>query len=230
MISYKEWWTNAAKDYDSARSNVYETQDEEDFKKRGWEGDAQSYGAKRLIEIGKLDAQSTVLEIGCGLARIGREMAPYVKEWVGVDISPSMINFAKTRTSHLNNVKFHELETIGLGIFRDNRFDFVYSTVVFMHLDKEDMFQYLKGAFRVLKPDRIAYFDTWNLLNDNIFEHFLQTQKYNLGDKKVRNRNQYSTPQEMRKYLEKIGFQVIDILEEELLKCVVMKPNSLSFT
>ena len=109
-MSYKQWWTDSVTDYDSAKMHVYETKDEEEFRKRGWQGDEQSLGSKQLIEMGILNKDSVVLEIGCGVARLGREFAPHVKEWYGCDISPKMLKFAKERTSHLTNVHFHELK------------------------------------------------------------------------------------------------------------------------
>lgn len=225
-LTYKEWWEDNIHDIESAKRNVYETHNEEDFRSRGWAGDPQSLGAKHFIEMGQLSRHSVVLEIGCGVARIGRELAPHVREWHGVDISRKMLEYAKERTGHLSNAYLHELNEISLPMFAEEIFDFVYCTIVFMHLDKEDMYQYLKESFRVLKPGALAYFDTWNLLNDNIFDHFLQTQSYNIGDRKVRNRNQYSTPQEFRKYLERVGFEVIDLREEELIKALCKKPRS----
>jgi ubiquinone/menaquinone biosynthesis C-methylase UbiE len=175
--------------------------------------------------MGGLSKESVVLEIGCGVARIGRELAPFVKEWHGVDISRQMLTYAKQRTRHLPNVTFYELHDTALPMFDGGVFDFVYCTIVFMHLDKEDLYEYLKESFRVLKAGARSYFDSANLLHDRTFEHFLQTQSYNLGDRKVRNRNQYSTPQELRKYLEKVGFEVLDLREEELIKAVCRKPG-----
>ncbi len=44
-----------------------------------------------------------VLEEGYGVARIGRELAPYCREWRGCDISSSMIKIARRRTPYLDN-------------------------------------------------------------------------------------------------------------------------------
>ena len=223
--TYKAWWNSAPTDYEAAKRNVYKTKDEEDFRKRGLAGDQQSWGAKQLIEVGKLAKEAVVLEIGCGVARIGREIAPYLKEWHGGDISSAMLEFARERTKHLSNVFFHELSGTGLGFAANESFDFIYCTIVFMHLDKEDMYEYIREAFRVLRPGGRAYFDTWNLLNDNMFRHFLQTQQGNRGDSKVRNRNQYSTPQEMLKYVTSVGFRTVGLIEGELIKIICEKPG-----
>ena len=221
--TYKEWWEQSVRDLESAKANVYGTRDEEDFRLRGWAGDSHSPGAKQFIVMGDLSKESVVLEIGCGVARIGRELAPFVKEWHGVDISRKMLTYAKQRTRHLPNVSFYELHDPGLPMFDRAMFDFVYCTIVFMHLDKEDVYPYLKESFRVLKAGARSYFDSWNLLHDRTFDHFLQTQSHNLGDRKERNRNQYSTPQEFRKYLEKVGFEVLELREDDLIKVLCKK-------
>ncbi|MEM2046092.1 MAG: methyltransferase [Candidatus Bathyarchaeia archaeon] len=83
-----------------------------------------------------------VLELGCGVARIGRELAPYCGEWWGCDISTSLIRIAQQRTAHLKNVHFKVLHDNSLRDFEDNYFDYSYCHAVFMHLAQIDIFTY----------------------------------------------------------------------------------------
>ena len=115
-----------------------------------------------------------VLEIGCGVGRVGRVIAPRCREWIGTDISAHMLTHAARRLADLPNVRFVELPTVGLDGIPDASVDLVYCTVVFMHLYEWDRYRYVQEAFRVLRPGGRCYFDNidissghgWKVFND----------------------------------------------------------------
>lgn len=224
--SYKSWWEAAASTEESALATTYVSDEDGDYRSRGWNGDANSYGAKDYIQVASLDRSSRVLEIGCGLARVGRELAPHVGEWHGADISSGMLGRARERLKGLSNVHLHELSEVTLGQFADASFDFVYATTVFMHLDKEDLYQYVLESFRVLKPGGRAFFDTWNLLHPDTFRMWEESQRCNVGASKVRGRIQFSTAPEIRRYLENAGFLVERLDEDRLIRVFARKEAS----
>lgn len=219
---YKSWWNEAAKTPEQARASTY-TLEEEDYRSRGRHGDANSFGAKHYLEIAQLDQSSKVLEIGCGMARVGREMAPHVGEWTGVDISGRMLHYARQRTQHLSNVRLYELQEISLNLFPDDHFDFVYATTVLTHLDKEDLYQYLLETYRVLKKGKTAFFDTWNLLHPDTYRIWRQNQSRNFGKGKFRGRIQFCTACELKRYLEEVGFEIVRLDEDRLLRVFCRK-------
>lgn len=193
---------------DAARAATIGDMTEEDYRAIGWNGDPNTPGAKQFIERCQLGPVSRVLEIGCGIARIGRELAPHVGEWHGADISQNMLALARDRCKHLNNVRFIELrDSAALATLPAETYDFVYCTVVLMHLDKEDVFQYLRQAHRVTKQNGWAYFDTWNILHPDTFRIWVQSTVS--GENKPRGRMQCSTPAELRTYLENAGFDIV---------------------
>ena len=151
MKDYKQIWDNLSTNFQSAGFRLL-------YHRRG---EIRRNGAiyNRVPTLRPPNPAQTdkVLEIGCGIARVGRELAPYCGEWHGVDISGNMIRYAKERTAGQGNVFLQELPEVNLSIFPDNTFDCVYSTIVFMHLDKPDVFTYLCEARRVLKPGGRAY-------------------------------------------------------------------------
>lgn len=214
--TYRDWWNASSVTMEAAYASTIAPTTESEYRSRGWNGDDNSLGARHLIERAGLGAESRVLEIGCGIARIGREMAPHVKEWHGADISPNMIALARQRTSHLPNVVFHELDGVGgLSRLPAGRFDFVYATIVLMHLDKEDLFEYLRQAHRLLDEGGCAYFDTWNILHPDVFRIWRQAARF--GDNKPRGRIQCCTPDEFRLYLEEAGFAITSFDTEDRL-------------
>lgn len=221
--SYKDWWTASSANLEGAYATTYVAHDETDYRSRGWNGDANGFGAKQFIEIAGLSPTSRVLEIGCGMARVGREMAPKIGEWHGADISANMLEFARQRTSHLSNVFLHELSDVSLRSFDDQSFDFVYITTVLMHLDKEDVYQYLLEAHRVLKPGGVAFFDTWNLLHPDTYRLWRGIQAGNIGAGKIRGRIQFSTAPEFRRYLDEVGFDLMRFDEDRLLRVFARK-------
>ncbi|MEO8286659.1 MAG: class I SAM-dependent methyltransferase [Chloroflexota bacterium] len=222
MKDYKKIWDNLSVSFEDAGHFV------------GYEGDEQQIranGAKTaafLRDVLQIGPNDRVLEIGCGIARIGRELAPYCGEWHGADISGNMIAHARGRTKDIPNIFLDELPESSLDIFSDNYFDCVYSSIVFMHLDKVEVFRYIKDALRVLAPGGRAYFDTYNILSPEAWQQFQDiVQNYPAG-KRPGHVSQFSTPQELQKYLEEAGFHSIHIdgQNPQLVVALGRKPES----
>jgi SAM-dependent methyltransferase len=229
--TYGEWWGQAALTLRQARITTIDDLSEEQYQMRGLRGDANSPGALKILEWTQTaaDRKARVLELGCGIARLGREMAPFVAEWHGLDISATMVDHARARTAHLPNVQIHHLTTTAPELlpyqpWAAEPFDMVYSTVVLMHLDKEDLFAYLRSLLCLLKPGGRAYFDTWNIIHPDTFRIWKESSV--TGDSKPRGRMQCSSPDEFCLYLHKAGF-VVERLDrhERLIRAVVRRPT-----
>lgn len=76
-------------------------------------------------------AQMTVLDIGCGAGGYSIALAPYVKRVVGCDLSPKMIEAARTRAQaeQAENVSFvcDDFATLTLDDAGDDSFDIVFA-------------------------------------------------------------------------------------------------------
>ena len=115
-----------------------------------------------------------------------------------------------------------------LAIFEEGYFDAVYSSIVFMHLDKTEMFTYIRDAFRVLAPGGKAYFDTYNILAPEAWAEFVKIVDAFPGGTKPGHVSQFSTPQEMQKFMQEAGFQDIVVSWEDnpqLVVTVAVKPG-----
>ena len=119
-----------------------------------------------ITELAGIKVTDDVLEIGCGVARIGLELAPRCKQWTGVDISRNMLACAADRLASLSNVRLVHLSAANLDPFSDNSFDLVYLTNMFDHLDEMDRYKYVMDAFRVLRPNGRLYVDNIDLESD----------------------------------------------------------------
>jgi ubiquinone/menaquinone biosynthesis C-methylase UbiE len=132
-----------------------------------------------------LQKSDKVLELGCGVARVGREIAPLCASWHGADISENMLKVAQARTAHLSNTEFHVLSCTRLSMFPENSFDKSCSVAVLIHLDKEDLFLYLRELLRVLRPGGLLYFDTWNLAHETGWKRWLfEVEEWARSDQK----------------------------------------------
>jgi ubiquinone/menaquinone biosynthesis C-methylase UbiE len=205
MKDYKAIWNDLSTTFEGASFHVCCIEEETEIRALGTN---TSGFLQQVLGITKDDK---VLEIGCGIARVGREIAPLCAEWHGADISGNMLSYAAKRLDGVPNAYLHELPSSDLSIFPDNSFDCVYSTIVFMHLDKAEMFNYIREAHRVLVPGGRAYFDTCNILSPESWRQFLVLLDTYGPGQRPGHAAQYSTPQEMEKFIREAGFAAIHV-------------------
>ncbi len=109
-----------------------------------------------VTELKRLGRRDRALEIGCGPGRLMRPMARHFGEIHGVDVSDEMIRMAAERLRGTPNAHPHRGSGADLALFAGETFDFVYSYAVFQHIpSREVVFDYLREAWRVLKPGGI---------------------------------------------------------------------------
>lgn len=153
---YKGTWNEAAAN--NAEDAILTGATAEDFERTG-QGDADTVAKF----AGPGDA---VLDIGCGIGRIEKYLAPRVREMWAVDVSGEMIARAGRRLAGVPNVRLREVgNSEFLSSFEAERFDVVFSFLVLQHLAREDAFLYLRDAFRVLKKGGTLVTQFPNLLS-----------------------------------------------------------------
>lgn len=69
---------------------------------------------ERLDDWGVLAAEMRVLEIGCGIGRLARALAPRVAAILALDVSESMVAIARQRCSDLAGVAIEQTDGFGL--------------------------------------------------------------------------------------------------------------------
>ncbi|MGH7745209.1 MAG: class I SAM-dependent methyltransferase [Candidatus Dormibacteria bacterium] len=115
----------------------------------------------------------TALEIGCGIGRIARWMAPDFEQYIGVDVSAEMVRLASDYA--IPRATFRTVSGGDLGGIPDESVDFVFSFAVFQHVpDKGVILNYFTEAARVLRPGGVFRFQLkglWTLaLGETVLE------------------------------------------------------------
>jgi ubiquinone/menaquinone biosynthesis C-methylase UbiE len=162
---------------------------------------------ERLVGIG---ADDVVLEIGCGIGRVGEELAPLCRQWIGCDVSPAMLEHARARLAGQANVSLVEVSGFDLQPIAASTVDLVYCTVVFMHLDEWERYGYVLEAARVLRPGGRLYIDNFTLTTDEGWRVFEEV-RLAFPRRKPSHVSKASTPQELEVYLRRAGFEAASV-------------------
>lgn len=200
----REVWEYIGRDRDVAYLMMNSSRNEEELQNSG------QMVAQALRKGLGIKPNHRVLEVGCGVARIGRELAPYCGEWWGCDISSSIIQIARRRTAHLKNVHFQILSDSSLRDFDDDTFDRVYCHAVFMHLPQIDIFAYVQEMRRITKPGGIVFYDAINLGSEEGWTRFIWEMKHYEGrqDRPIHH-SRFSTPQELVIYTQRADLALL---------------------
>jgi len=205
--SYKQFWNDKASTPESALAAVDGSASEEVVRITG------RFTARQVATALDLNSEDRVLELGCGVGRIGRELAPHCAHWTGVDISERMISHARERLGHLGNAEFFQLERTSLDRIADDSLTKAYSVAVLCHMDKEDLYLYLQELHRTVRPGGVIYVETWNLAHPIGWKRWeYEVSNWRRSEQRQRKdvaRNQFCTPDEFQLYVRQAGFQTL---------------------
>ena len=196
LDDFREFWDRSAAI--DAPAAIADQMVDDSFERSG-RADAQS-----LAPL--LPPDAVVLEIGCGVGRVMKHLAPMCREVHGIDISMNMTQAGRQRLAHLPQVQFHLGNGYDLGELDSDSFDLVYSVVTFQHMPKTVAYNYLVESHRVLKPNGVLRLHVPNILREEdfaAFHHF--TQPFYMTNLYPMN---FYTPVEAARLLVAAGFWV----------------------
>jgi len=197
---YAEVWDTLAASSSEARTAACGSQSESVVR------ESAAVPVKNITDLAGIHQDDNVLEIGCGVGRIGRELASRCASWTGTDISINMLAEARRRLSELPNVHLVRLEKTGLETLHSEAFDLVYSTNMFDHLDEIDRWLYVRDAFRVLRSGGRLYVDNIDIESERGWIAFARGAEV-LGDlERPAFQPRPTTAAELATYARRAGF------------------------
>jgi ubiquinone/menaquinone biosynthesis C-methylase UbiE len=219
---YKKVWSALSTTPDQAKLHVIGVTEEAALQSTG----EQTLGF--LQESVGIREDDVVLEIGCGIGRVGRTVAPRCRKWIGCDVASNMLSLAAERLRDLPGVELKEISGYDLVGIADASVDVVYCTVVFMHLETWDRYNYVLEAFRVLRPNGRIYVDNINLCSDGGWKVF-EVHRAMSSTNRPPHMTQNSTPQEIETYLKRAGFSDVRVrTNDDWIRASGIKPESLA--
>ena len=176
---------------------------------------------RNLLELARISKTDEVLEIGCGVGRVGRELAAHCKSWTGCDISGNMLSFAKERLQGILNTRLVTLRGVGLSEFKTASFDVVFATNMLGHLDEMDRWRYVQEAFRVLRPGGRLSIDNIDLESDAGWRKFANDARNLANMERPPYMPRFSTAAELLSYVTRAEFQDVTVHHRSPLVIVV---------
>jgi ubiquinone/menaquinone biosynthesis C-methylase UbiE len=192
-----------------------------------WElRDSAADPIRNLVELASVSTQDDILEIACGIGRIGLELATRCRSWTGADISANMLGYAAERLRGVSNVRLHQLDGNGLSGLDDSSFDVVYCTNTLAHLDELDRWRYVQEAFRVLRSGGRIFLDNIDLTSDKGWASFLGlAAKYEAAELPPY-MTRFSTAAELMEYATRAGFERVKSHQRSpLIIVTAVKPS-----
>jgi SAM-dependent methyltransferase len=152
-------------DLAQAMQLIYNTDDVEAFE-AGGKNDAESLSKH-------FDRSSTVLDLGCGIGRVAKYVAPNCETFWGVDVSSEMLEIAQKRLADCPNARWARSTRLGFPDVPSASVDLAYSLLVLQHVEREDAFLLLEELRRVVKPSGTIVVTYPNFLSDVYLAGFL---------------------------------------------------------
>jgi len=115
----------------------------------------------RLLDAlgARVQPGDTVVEVGCGVGRLARALAPRARQVIALDVSGEMLALAREHNPRLANVRWLHGDGTTLHPIADASADACLSHVVFQHLpDPAITLGYVREMGRVLRPGGWAAF------------------------------------------------------------------------
>lgn len=143
-----------------------------------------------------------VLDLGCGVGRVLRFLAPRAAEVIGVDISAEMLARAEQNLAGVPNARLIHTAGASLEGVASGSIDFLYSLLCLIHVDRRSAYRYFEEIRRVLRPGGLAFLQFQNVASEAGLAKFraILDQDYPL---------EFYTEVELRYLLASVGLDVV---------------------
>jgi len=152
-----------------------------------------------------------VLEIGPGGGKYSALVAPRCATLTCVDVSQEMLNRVAKRLE--GDTKLRTIKVDGMDVHQvaDESIDFAFSIDVFVHLDLEDVYAYLREMHRMLIPGGHIVLHLASLMSRDGWDLFHREADQNRAQFKQGGRINLISPEMARRLFEKVRFEELEI-------------------
>ncbi len=119
---------------------------------------------EEVFESYSLVKVKKVLDVGCGTGFHSIELAKRGYKVMGVDLSPEMVEIARSKAKDFPNVSFLQADATKLGFFEEFDAAIAMYGVISYFISDTELLSFLGSVRRALKPGAVFVFDTWNLI------------------------------------------------------------------
>ena len=158
-----------------------------------------------------LTPESHVLEIGPGGGKYSVLTAPLCARLVCADVSSQMLERVSRALADRDNVETLKLGGVDLSGVADESIDFAFSIDVFVHLDLEDVYGYLRELQRVLRPGSAVVIHFANLLSRPGWARFHRIADYNRSMRRQVGRMNFVIPEVITKLFREVRFEGVEV-------------------
>lgn len=180
-----------------------------------WGDDSLTRNIHEKFLAPRVKSDATLLEIGPGGGKYSAGVSPLCKKLICADVSSEMLKRTSKRLGQGANLETVKLNGIDFTGVADQSIDFAFSIDVFVHLDLEDIYVYLREFQRVLKPGGPLVLHFASLMTFPGFDLFFREADINRAQFKQIGRINFITPELARRLFECVGF-VVDEIDEEI--------------
>ncbi|MCB9851173.1 MAG: methyltransferase domain-containing protein [Phycisphaerales bacterium] len=180
----------------------------------------------QILQGVPLAADWTCVEIGCGIGRLMRMIAPRCKRMIGFDLSERMASWSREYLADVPNAEVRVNDGKSLAGIADASVDFVYSHLAFQHITLFEVVDaYLAEIRRVLKPGGYCRIQNWRDAPKPVAESFKDMIRPLLGRGRYRSSRCWTWsagrevkfggvvfhPRQWRRLLREHGLRVVDL-------------------
>lgn len=203
---YEKSWDQYSKTWDKQQGDALGVE---------WGTDALTQAIHDRFLAPHLTADTVALEIGPGGGKYSALAAPLCKELICTDVSQEMLDRTRDRLGKESNMRTVKLNGLDLTGIADGSVDFGFSIDVFVHLDIEDIYVYLREFLRILKPGSRLVLHFADLSTDTGWDFFVREADINRAQFKQIGRISFLSADLVRRMFEKVGFNV-EVFDEEI--------------
>lgn len=197
--SYSALWDSFAATDSTAREAILAGVGADE--KRFW-ASGEEHAARYFLPL--IGADDVVLDLGAGIGRIARAIAPHCRRVILADVSAVMLRRARRALRGVPNADFVKTSGRSLTSVPTASIDVAYSFLVLQHIEREDMICYLRELWRVLKPGGLFRFQVPNLAHQALLDAYVTYAIATTARSPGRLR--YYTREELTVVLVRLGF------------------------